>query len=41
MVTWGDVEDGGDSRAVQEQLKNVQHVQASGRAFPQSSAMDL
>ena len=25
--------DGGDSSAVQEQLKNVQHVQASGGAF--------
>ena len=29
VVTWGDAEYGGDSGAVQDQLKNVQHMQAS------------
>eukprot|EP00439_Symbiodinium_sp_Y106_P052683 s526_g7.t1 len=33
VVTWGDAENGGDSSAVQDQLKNVQQIQASGRAF--------
>ena len=33
IVTWGDVESGGDSRAVQDQLKCVQQIQASGSAF--------
>ena len=31
VVTWGDAECGGDSRAVQGQLKNVQQIQASGQ----------
>ena len=29
MVTWGDPRRGGDSSAVQEQLKNVQQIQAT------------
>ena len=33
MVTWGAADRGGDSSAVQEQLKNVQQIQASGGAF--------
>ncbi|CAE7546438.1 unnamed protein product, partial [Symbiodinium sp. KB8] len=33
VVTWGDAGCGGDSRAVQDQLKNVQQIQASHRAF--------
>ena len=33
VVTWGRAFHGGNSSAVQEQLKNVQQVQASGRAF--------
>ena len=33
MVTWGDAARGGDSSAVQEQLKNVQQIQASLGAF--------
>ena len=32
-MTWGHACHGGDSRAVQDQLKNVQHIQASPRAF--------
>ena len=32
-MTWGDAEGGGDSSAVQDQLKNVQQVQASRGAF--------
>ena len=32
-VTWGDADFGGDSSAVQHQLKNVQQIQASDRAF--------
>ena len=32
-MTWGDPEDGGDSSEVQDQLKNVQQVQATARAF--------
>ena len=33
VVTWGDSDCGGDSSAVQDQLKNVQQVQASNFAF--------
>ena len=34
VVTWGDPRCGGDSSQVQEQLRNVQHIQAScGGAF--------
>ena len=33
VVTWGDPGSGGDSRAVRDQLKNVQQIQASERAF--------
>ena len=33
VVTWGAPEHGGDSRAVQDQLKNVQQIQASDSAF--------
>ena len=33
MVTWGHVCLGGDSSAVQEQLKNVKQIQASFNAF--------
>ena len=33
VVTWGPADDGGDSSAVQEQLRDVQQVQASGFAF--------
>ena len=33
IVTWGDAGKGGDSSAVQNQLKNVQHIQASHHAF--------
>ena len=33
VVTWGRAEWGGDSSQVQEQLKNVQHIQATARAF--------
>ncbi|OLP97890.1 Ankyrin repeat and KH domain-containing protein mask [Symbiodinium microadriaticum] len=33
VVTWGDAEYGGDSSAVQDQLKNVQQIQASDFAF--------
>ena len=33
VVTWGDAASGGDSRAVQDRLKNVQHIQASCAAF--------
>ena len=33
VVTWGDALCGGDSRAVQDQLKNVQQIQASENAF--------
>ena len=32
VVTWGNA-NGGDSSAVQDQLKDVQHIQASGGAF--------
>ena len=33
VVTWGDAAKGGDSSAVQDQLKNVQSIQATGYAF--------
>ena len=33
VVTWGDSECGGDSSAVQDRLKDVQQIQASGHAF--------
>ena len=33
VVTWGNADCGGDSSAVQEQLKNVQQIQASDGAF--------
>ncbi|OLQ02258.1 Poly [ADP-ribose] polymerase 3 [Symbiodinium microadriaticum] len=33
VITWGDAEFGGDSRAVQDKLKNVQQIQASSKAF--------
>ncbi|CAE7919001.1 Herc2 [Symbiodinium sp. KB8] len=33
VVTWGDPRSGGDSSAVQHNLKNVQQIQASQRAF--------
>ena len=33
VVTWGDSDYAGDSRAVQDQLKGVQQIQASERAF--------
>ena len=32
-MTWGRPEAGGDSSMVQEQLKNVRHIQATERAF--------
>ena len=32
-MTWGRASHGGDSRAVQDQLRNVQQIQASGGAF--------
>ena len=33
IITWGDRRGGGNSRAVQNQLKGVQQIQASGGAF--------
>ena len=33
LVTWGKAGCGGDSSAVQEQLKNVQQIQAASEAF--------
>ena len=33
MVTWGSASSGGDSSAVRDQLKGVQQIQASHRAF--------
>ena len=33
VITWGDGNDGGDSRAVQDQLRNVREIHATGRAF--------
>ena len=32
-MTWGDADFGGDSSAVQDQLKTVQQIQASNTAF--------
>ena len=39
VVTWGDAEMGGDCGAVQDQLQNVQQIQASSAAFAPSVAM--
>ena len=33
VVTWGYVDSGGESTAVQDQLKNVQQIQTTGEAF--------
>ena len=33
VVTWGDSRSGGDSTAVQDQLKHVRHLQVTGSAF--------
>eukprot|EP00439_Symbiodinium_sp_Y106_P022913 s28_g2.t2 len=33
VVTWGNPGQGGDNKAVQEELRNVRHIQASRRAF--------
>ena len=33
VVTWGDARFGGDSSAVQDQLRDVQQIQASHHAF--------
>ena len=33
VLTWGDARHGGDSSAVQDQLKNVQQIQANCHAF--------
>ena len=33
MVTWGSPENGGDSRAVQGQLRDVQHIYSAREAF--------
>ena len=33
VVTWGDPHSGGDSSQVQEQLRSVQHIQGTDRAF--------
>ena len=33
VVTWGHADRGGDSRAVQDRLKNVQQLRSNGRAF--------
>ena len=33
VVTWGDPEYGGDSRAVKDQLRGVQQIQAAGSGF--------
>ena len=33
LVTWGDPDCGGDSSSVQEQLRNVQRIQATDSAF--------
>ena len=37
VVTWGDPIFGGDSSAVQDQLKTVQHIQATGLCFRSDS----
>ena len=36
VVTWGDADCGGDSSGVQDQLKNVQQVQATEVLLPRS-----
>ena len=42
FMTWGGAHDGGDSSAVQDRLKNVQQIQANGRAIqPLFLPMDL
>ena len=41
VVTWGYMRFGGDSSAVEEQLKNVQHIQALVELSPLSLAMGL
>jgi len=33
VVSWGDAKAGGDSSAVQDQLRGVQQIQATQRAF--------
>ncbi|OLP80686.1 hypothetical protein AK812_SmicGene38864 [Symbiodinium microadriaticum] len=33
VVTWGHADSGGDSSAIQDQLRDVQKIQASGQAF--------
>ena len=33
VVTWGEQRIGGDSSRVQDQLKNVEHIQATSKAF--------
>ena len=33
VITWGDNKTGGDSSAAQDQLKNVQQIQATSAAF--------
>ena len=40
VLTWGGATVGGDSRAVQGQLKNVQHIQASSSALLPFAGMD-
>ena len=32
-MTWGDTARGGDTAAVQDQLKNVQQIQGASKAF--------
>ena len=39
-VNWGSPEHGGDSSSVEEQLSNVQHIQATQGAFAAVLAMD-
>ena len=39
VITWGDPECGGDCSQVQKQLRNVQHIQATGNAFAESGAV--
>ena len=41
VVTWGDASFGGDSSAVQGQLKHVQQIQAALRAFAAILGDDL
>ena len=40
VVTWDHAGRGGDSSAVQDQLQNVQHVQATEQAFAAFSSME-